>query len=55
MKVWSVVHIWRGLFNKIYLFKYQDQAQKIYYELKSKANSIEEVNISHKEVITLKP
>jgi len=55
MKVWTVVHVWRGLFNKIYLFKYQDQAQKKYKELKNKSNALEEVEISHKEIITLKP
>jgi len=54
MKVWTVMHIWRGLFNKIYLFKYQDQAQRKYEELKGKANALEEVNIYHKKVITLK-
>jgi len=52
MKVWTVVHVWRGLFNKIYLFKYQDRAQKKYEELKNKSNVLEEVGISHKKVIT---
>lgn len=55
MKVWAVVHVWRGILNKIYLFKYQDQAQKKYKELKSKSNTLEEVEISHKKIITLKP
>ena len=51
MKVWTVVHVWKGLFNKIYLFKYQDQAQKKYDELKRKANAIEKVKVSHKKII----
>ena len=52
MKVWTVVHVWRGVFNKLYLFKYHSQAQNKYRELKSKSNALEEVKISHKEVIT---
>ena len=53
MKVWTVVHVWRGLFNKIYLFKYQADAQRKYKELKSESNhDLEEVRISHKEVIS---
>jgi len=40
------------LFNKIYLFKYQGQAQKKYKEIKSKSNALEVVIISHKEIIS---
>jgi hypothetical protein len=56
-KVWMVVHFWGGLLmplNKIYLFKYKSDAEKVYEDLKRTSNpAIEQVQLSHREVIIL--
>lgn len=55
MKIWVVTHAWRGLINKVWLFKYQPAADDFYKKIKSKlAKDLDEVKLDYIKVIDTK-
>jgi len=52
MKIWVVTHAWRGLINKVWLFKYRPTAENFYKKIKSKlSKNLDEVKLDHIKVI----
>lgn len=55
MKIWVVTHAWRGLINKVWLFKYKPVAEDFYNKIKSKlAKDLDQVKLDHIKVIDTK-